>query len=70
MATVAIVVLIAGLVLSIVSGTIGGVIVIPAVFAFAALHYEVWGWWLSTRLRSDEQQESRPDQPGDPDKPA
>jgi len=55
MAFIAMVVLTAGLVVSVASGTIGGVIVITAVFAFAALHYVVWGWWLSTRLRRNEE---------------
>ncbi|MBI3462153.1 MAG: hypothetical protein HY000_03705 [Planctomycetes bacterium] len=63
MAFIAIVVLTAGLVLSVVSGTIGGVIAITAVFAFAALHYVVWGWWLSTRMHREEEQRTKdPDQ--------
>lgn len=61
MAFIALVVLAAGLVLSIVSGTIGGVIAITAVFAFAAFHYVVWGWWLSTRLHRDEERRAQDD---------
>jgi hypothetical protein len=59
MAFIAIVVLAAGLVLSVVSGTIGGVIAITAVFAFAALHYVVWGWWLSTRMHREEEKRGK-----------
>jgi len=68
MAFVAIVVLAAGLVLSIVSGTIGGVIAITAVFAFAALHYVVWGWWLTTRLHRDEQKRTQDREQRDADR--
>lgn len=43
------------------AGLIG--LIIVGVFAFAALHYLLWGWWLSTSIRDDVQEEERQAKP-------
>lgn len=35
---------------------VGIVIVVFAFFLFGTFHYVVWGWWLSGRSTSDEQE--------------
>lgn len=41
-------------------GAIGPMVVIGAgVFALAAFHYVVWGWWLSRMIRRDVEEEER-----------
>jgi hypothetical protein len=34
-------------------------VIILAVFGFAALHYFVWGWWLSKIIREEEADDER-----------
>jgi hypothetical protein len=39
-------------------------LIVLALFAFAALHYFTWGWWLSKIIRDGEAEESqRSDKP-------
>ena len=35
------------------------VVVVAGIFAFAAVHYLVWGWWLSREIRREVEEEER-----------
>ena len=34
------------------------VLALSGVLAFAGLHYALWGWWLSNKIRDESEQES------------
>jgi hypothetical protein len=44
-------------------GLVGPILVLGVgVFALAAFHYLVWGWWLSGAIRRDVEEEERAEQ--------
>jgi hypothetical protein len=54
---VAVVVLLAPLAVLTPALMIGGGLVIGGIFGVAALHYLVWGWWLGSMIKQEEDED-------------
>lgn len=52
-------VLIAGVLLCSLGNLIGPAAIAAVIFAFAGLHYLIWGWWLSKAIRRQVEDEQR-----------
>ncbi|MEE3219743.1 MAG: hypothetical protein VX257_05750 [Planctomycetota bacterium] len=58
-AVVGVFVLIAGVLLCSLGNLIGPAAIAAVIFAFAGLHYLIWGWWLSKAIRRQVEDEQR-----------
>lgn len=58
-AVIGVVVLIAGVLLCSLGNLIGPAAIAGVIFAFAGLHYLIWGWWLSKAIHRQVEDEQR-----------